>query len=129
MNTNQMFAIMDFIMVGAGIYLLFTWYLLQFKNEIREGVLIQQGMAHKCKDIEGYKRYIGPKLLIFALCALASGGLGLYSDYVRPVNTILYLALTVVFFIVLVLFVRYTKKAQELIDADKAVMAQSANNG
>lgn len=114
MNTNQMFAIMDFIMVGAGIYLLFTWYLLQFKNEIREGVLIQQGMAHKCKDIEGYKRYIGPKLLIFALCALASGGLGLYSDYVRPVNTILYLALTVVFFIVLVLFVRYTKKAQEL---------------
>ena len=85
MNTNQMFAIMDFIMVGAGLYLLFAWYLLQFKNEIREGVLVQTGMAKKCKDLEGYKRYIGPKLLIFALCAIASGAIGLYSDYVKPV--------------------------------------------
>ena len=114
MNTNQMFAIMDFTMVGAGLYLLFAWYLLQFKNEIREGVLVQTGMAKKCKDLEGYKRYIGPKLLIFALCAIASGAIGLYSDYVKPVNSYLYLGLTLVFFVVLVLFVRYTKKAQEM---------------
>ena len=109
-----MFAIMDFIMVGAGCYLLFAWYLLQFKNEIREGVLVQPGMAKKCKDLEGYKRYIAPKLLIFAFCAVASGALGLYSDYVRPVNSILYLSLTGVFFLVLVLFVWFTKKAQEM---------------
>ena len=114
MNTNQMFAIMDFIMVGAGLYLLFAWYLLQFKNEIREGVLVQQGMGKKCKDPEGYKKYIGPKLLIFALCAIGSGALGLYSDYVRPINSILYLCLTGVFFVVLVLFVRYIKKAQDM---------------
>ena len=114
MNTNQMFTIMDFIMLGAGVYLLFSWYLLQFKNEIREGVLVQSGMARKCKDLEGYKRYIAPKLLIFALCAIASGALGLYSDYVRPVNSIFFLGCTVFFFIVLILFVRYTRKAQEM---------------
>ena len=114
MNTNQMFAIMDFIMVGAGLYLLFAWYLLQFKNEIREGVLVQTGMAKKCKDIEGYKKYIAPKLLIFALCAIASGALGLYSDFVHPVISILYVGLTAVFFAVLVLFVRYIKKAQDM---------------
>ena len=114
MNTNQLFAIMDFIMVGAGVYLLFAWYLLQFRNEIREGVLVQQGWAKKCKDIEGYKKYVGPKLLIFALCALASGGIGLYSDYVRPVNSVLYMGLTVFFVVVLVIFVRYIKKAQDM---------------
>ncbi len=114
MDTAQMFGIVDLFMTGAGIYLLFSWYQLQFRNEIREGVLVQQGMAKKCKDIEGYKKYIGPKLLLFALCAIAAGGMGLYSDYVRPINTIFYLSLTVVFFIVLVLFVRYSKKAIEM---------------
>ncbi len=114
MNTNQMFAIVDFFMVGAGCYILYSWYALQFKNQIQEGVLVQKGEASKCKDIEGYKKYIAPKLLVFALCALASGGLGLYSDYVAPVNSYLYLGLTVIFFIVLVVFVRYTKKAMEM---------------
>ena len=114
MDTNQMFGIMDFIMVGAGGYLLYAWYLLKFKNQIKEGVLIQSGSAKRCKDIEGYKKYIAPKLLLFALCALGSGALGLYSDYVKPVNNYLYLGLTAIFFVVLILFVRYIKKAQEM---------------
>ena len=113
MNTNQMFAIMDFIMVGAGIYLLYAWYLLQFKHEIKEGVLVQAGQAKKCKDPEGYRVYIAPKLLAFALCAVASGAIGLYSDYVKPINSIVYLCLTGAFFAVLVLFIVFTKKAQE----------------
>ncbi len=114
MNTNQMFSIMDLFMVVAGLYLMYSWYLLQFKNEIREGVLVQQGEGKRCKDIEGYKKYIGPKLLIFAICAIAAGALGLYSDYVHPVNNFVYLGLTVFFFAVLVLFVRYTKKAEKM---------------
>ncbi len=114
MDTNQMFGIMDFIMVGAGGYLLYAWYLLKFKNQIKEGVLIQSGSAKRCKDIEGYKKYIAPKLLLFALCALGSGALGLYSDYVKPVNNYVYLGFTALFFVVLILFVRYIKKAQEM---------------
>ncbi len=114
MDTSQMFAIMDFIMVGAGAYLMYAWYLLQFKNEIREGVLVQAGNAKRCKDIEGYRKYVAPKLLLFALCALASGGIGLYSDFVRPINSYVYLGFTALFFVVLVIFVRYIKKAQEM---------------
>ncbi len=113
MNVNQMFSIMDFIMVGAGVYLLYAWYLLKFKGEIKEGVLVQSGQAKKCKDPEGYRQYMAPKLLVFALCAIASGGLGLYSDFVKPINSIVYLCFTGVFFAVLVLFVYYTKKATE----------------
>lgn len=114
MDINQMFAFMDFIMVGAGLYLLYAWYLLQFKNEIREGVLVQAGNAKHCKDVEGYKKYMAPKLLIFALCAIGSGAIGLYSDFVRPINSYVYLGVTAFFFIVLVIFVRYLKKAQEM---------------
>ncbi len=114
MNVNQMFSIVDIVMVGAGGYLLFSWYMLMFKNQIREGVLVEQGMAKKCKDIEGYKKYMGPKLLIFAICAAAAGVMGLYSDYVQPINNTVYLGLTAIFFVVLVLFVRYSKKAIQM---------------
>lgn len=113
-NMNQMFALIDFIMVGAGLYLLYAWYLLKFKSVIREGVLVQAGTAKKCKDLEGYRRYMSPKVLIFALCAIASGALGLYSDFVKPINSILYLGFMLLFFVVLILFVRFTKKAQDM---------------
>ena len=31
-NMNQMFAIVDIIMLAAGLYLMYAWYLLHFKN-------------------------------------------------------------------------------------------------
>ncbi len=114
MDTNQMFAFMDILMIGAGLYLLYSWYILMFKGEIREGVLIQSGLGRKCKDIEGYKKYIGPKLLAFTVCAIIAGGIGLYSDYVKPINSYVYLALTGVFFVALIFFIRASKKAQDM---------------
>ena len=80
----------------------------------KDSVLVQAGNAKRCKDIEGYRKYVAPKLLLFALCALASGGIGLYSDFVRPINSYVYLGFTALFFVVLVIFVRYIKKAQEM---------------
>ena len=37
MDTGSMFGIMDIIIVAAGVYILYAWYLLMFKGEIREG--------------------------------------------------------------------------------------------
>ena len=63
--------------------------------------------------MDGYKKAIGRKLFVFALSALAAGGLGLFSDYVRPVNTYVYLGLTAVFLVVLIWFTRSAKKAEK----------------
>ena len=114
MDTNQMFSLMDILMLAAGAYLLYAWYLLMFKNEIKEGVLIQKDSFKKCKDIEGYKKYIGPKLFVLVICALLSGGIGLYSDYVQQVNSTFYLILTVVFFVILIWFATRVKKAESM---------------
>ena len=56
---------------------------------------------------------MGSKLLAFAVTALAAGCVGLYSDYVKPVNTYLYLGLTAIFLIVLIWFTRCAKKAEK----------------
>ena len=58
------------------------------------------------KDIEGYKKAMSWKLLAFAISALLAGGVGLYSDYVKPINTYVYLALTAIFLVILILYAR-----------------------
>lgn len=115
MDTNSMFALMDIIVLGCGAYILYAYYLLMAKNEIKQGVLVPQKTdVKKCRDMEGYKKFIGPKLLLFGISACISGGLGLYQDYVAPVNTYLYFGLFVLFFAVMIWFLVSTKKAEKL---------------
>lgn len=115
MDTNSMFALMDLIVLGCGVYILYAYYLLVVKNEIKQGVLVPQKTdTKKCKDFEGYKKFMAPKVLIFGISACASGGLGLFQDYVAPVNAYLYFGLFVVFFAVMVWFLMSTKKAEKL---------------
>lgn len=113
MTDSSLFSFLDILIAASGFYLLYCWYLLMFKGEVKEGVLLPGKSNGRCRDIEGYRKAIGGKLLGLAITALAAGGLGLYSDYVRPVNTYLYLALTLVFLVVLILFVRAAKKAEK----------------
>ena len=113
MDNNSLFSFMDILIAGCGIYLMYCWYLLQFKGEVKKGVLLPDKSTAHCKDLDGYKKAIGGKLFVFALSALAAGGLGLFSDYVRPVNTYVYLGLTAVFLVVLIWFTRSAKKAEK----------------
>ena len=114
MDTNSIFSLMDFLIIGAGVYIFYSWYLLKFKGVIKEGVLVPQGWATRCKDLEGYRSFISSKLLALGIVALVSGGISLYSDYVQQINTYIYLGVTAVFFVVLIWFVTQTKKAQKL---------------
>ena len=114
MNTNSIFGLMDILHIGAGLYIVYAWYLLKFRGEIKEGVLVPQGWASRCKDLDGYRNFIGNKLLALAVVAFLSGGVCLYSDYVKPVPASIYLGVTALFFIVLIWFITQTKKAQTL---------------
>lgn len=115
MSTNSMFGLMDFIILGCGVYILYAYYLLMAKNEIKQGVLISQKTDPKrCKDFEGYRKFISIKVLIFGIVSIISGGLGLYQDYVAPVNTYFYIGFFVVFFAVMIWFVMAVKKAEKM---------------
>lgn len=114
MDTNQMFSFLDILVLGAGCYLFYAWVRLMRKGELTEGLLTQKGSTKICRDIEGYKKFMGWKLLIFALSAIASGALGMYSDYVSHINGILYMGITVVFLIILIWFTYSMKKAEKM---------------
>ena len=113
MDTNTMFSLMDIIILGCGAYILYAWYMLMYRNEIKEGVLVPAGYGNKCRDLDAYKAVISGKLLIFALTAIGAGAISLYSDYVARIPAAIYLGLTGLFLLVLIWFTVQAKKAQK----------------
>ncbi len=74
---DNMFILMDMLVVGCGVYVLYAFYLMKAKGEVKESLLLSNGakMA-KCKDKNAYMAYISPRLLIFGLATIICGGLG-----------------------------------------------------
>ena len=108
-------SLLDIIVLGAGLYMLYGYYLLVAKNEIKEGLLLPKGMdAKKCKDLEGYKKYMGIRILILGIMAVCSGGLGLYQSYVSRVPAVLFWTFYFLFIAVMVWFVVGSKKAEKM---------------
>ena len=112
MGTGQVFSLVDILIVGSGIYLLYCWYLLVFRDTVKEGILIPPNSMKKCRDMEGYKKFMGIRLMIFALSAVLSGAVGLYSDYVKPMHSMQYLMITGIFFMILIWFTTQIKRGE-----------------
>ena len=81
-------AIYDILMLGLGIYLFYVWFLMNYKNEIKEQVLLSPHYPYKrCKDKEGYKAYIGKRLICVSIACAVSGALGIYNGYTGVLGT------------------------------------------
>lgn len=112
---GNIWSIMDLIFAGAGIYVLYAYVLLKTKGEITTSILMSKDVnIRKCKDIEGYKRFVMPKILVFGIITVFHGVLGLVNSYVVPVPEAVYGVSMAVFFIILIWYATQTKKAIRL---------------
>lgn len=108
---DSMWSIMDVIFVGAGLYMLYAWYLMKTKGEIKTALLMNKDVQlKKCKDLEGYKKFISPKMLIFGIACTLYGAFGLVNTYVMPLPKAVYLGIMAVFLVALVWFAAMSKK-------------------
>jgi len=111
----MMWSLMDIIFLGVGGYLIYAWYLMQTTGEIKKNLLMDEKVElRRCKDLEGYKRFIGPKMLIFGVICLLHGALGLVNTYVVLLPSAVYIANMVIFLIALVWYAMQTKKGLRL---------------
>ncbi len=112
MDNTSIMSFLDIIVVLAGAYVLYSWYLLITKKEIKQGVLIPKDVEPKrCKDIDGFVKYMSPRTLVLGIMALISGGIGIYQDTVKLIHPIAYWSFFVAFLLVLVWFGYGSKKA------------------
>lgn len=108
---NSMWSVLDIIFVGAGVYVLYAWILLKTKGEIKTSILMSKDVElRKCKDLEGYKAYITPRMLVFGISALLYGGAGLVNTYVFTLPGVVYGIIMVLFLVVLIWFAMVTRK-------------------
>ncbi len=107
-------SLMDIIIVAGCIYMLYGYFLLMFKNEIKKGLILSsQSDPSKCKDLEGYKKYVGPRLLIFSICGIVSGCIGIARDNMANFPAAVYWVAYLLFAAAIVWFTISIRKAEK----------------
>ena len=108
---NSIWSVLDVIFVGAGIYVLYAWVMMKTKGEIITSILMSKDVElRKCKDLEGYKAYIAPRMLVFGIGAILYGAAGLVNTYVTPLPGAVYGAVMALFLAVLIWYAIATRK-------------------
>ena len=115
MNTTSMFGIMDLIVIGGGIYVLYQYVIMVTSRHLKPNVLFPKELnLKKCKDVEGFIHYVGLKQLIFGIVALVCGIIGLIQDYTQSFGAAWYMGAIVVFLVVAVWYSMAIKTAIKL---------------
>lgn len=106
-------SIMDVFFAGAGVYMLYALFLMKTTGEIKTALLLSKDIdLKKCKDLEGYKTYMMPKMLISGIGMILYGAAGLVNTYVTPLGVI-YTVIMAAFFVVLIWFAVQGRKAAQ----------------
>lgn len=114
MDTNSMFGFMDIIIMGCGVYGLYSWYLLVKKLEIKKTFLTGSlTQPEDCIDVQGFADFIGTKLLIFSIAMLIFGGVSAINDYVQSLGALIWVVMAL-FFAVLVWYTIQLRKSDQM---------------
>ena len=96
---DSMFSLMDLIILGSGAYVLYCYYLLKFKGEIKEGLLLPKGTNVN-------------KILLYGIAVLICGGFGVLETQTGLLGK-WYLVVIAVFLAVTFWFAMVVKKSGE----------------
>lgn len=112
---NDWWSIVDILFVGIGLYMLYSCILMKTTGEIKTGFLMNRDVdLRKCKDLEGYKAFIFPKLLALAAMTLLYGLMGMINTYVTPIPLAVSLVAMAAFMAILVWFSLQSKKGIQM---------------
>ena len=110
---DSMFSLMDLIILGSGAYVLYCYYLLKFKGEIKEGLLLPKGTnVKKCTDKAAYTKEVENKVLLYGIAVLICGGFGVLETQTGLLGK-WYLVVIAVFLAVTFWFAWVVKKSGE----------------
>ena len=106
-------SIIDALVFGCGIYILYHTFIMKKDGVIPQGVMINKDMIiPKDADVAGFILNMFWKGIIVGVCACISGILGIASTKVVELQ-IFATIFCFVFFAILVVFIVFLKKAQK----------------
>jgi hypothetical protein len=111
MDTSQMFGFMDYIVLGCGVYGVYSWYMLVKKHEIKKAFLLGgDNTPESCTDVAGFADMVGTKLLIASAAMLVFSLLSLYNSYQQDLGAFYWVAM-ILFLGILVWYCVMLRKA------------------
>ena len=115
MNTGSLYALIDAMIAGCGVYVIYLYITMVKTGVIKESMLMPKNLdGKKCKDKEGFIRFIGVKQLIFGIIAIISGIIGLIQDFTGSVGIPVYMTMVVVFLAYIIWYCVQIKKAEKM---------------
>ena len=109
---NSFYILMDMIIIAFGAYVIYQYAVMVKTGKIQQNMLLPKDInVKKCKDPQGFIKYMGMKQLLFGLATLLCGGIGLVQDYTGTANQAAYLLTIGVFVAFTVWYVVAMKKA------------------
>lgn len=110
---NSIFSMVDILVLGCGIYALYSAFVLQ-----REGKIIRTFLVRKdtdldsCKDLQGYANYMSPKLWLLGVIMILNGLVSLLNTYVVEIQTLFWVMMSI-FLITLIWYGMQTRNAMK----------------
>ncbi len=110
---NEIDVLLGLFALGCGLYCFYAFYMLKFKHEINETILLPKGgNAKECKDYKGYCREAQTPLLLLSVVVTLYGGIDLYNTFVGGIDP-LFLMMMLVLLPTLIIYAVMIKKLNE----------------
>lgn len=111
MNTNDLWELMDLLILACGIYALYgAWVLKNEGRIIKTFLVFKDTDVNSCKDLQSYANLMSPKLGTLGAVMVVYGVISMLNAYVVDIHT-LYVAIMIIFVLVLIWYGMEVKKA------------------
>lgn len=96
--------------LGCGLYCLYGYYMVKFKNEINRTILLPKDVdVKKCRDYRGYCKEAQFPLLLLGVMTSLYGAVDLFNTYVGGADQ-LFMVMLVLMVVTLVIYVIQVRK-------------------
>ena len=114
MESGGMFLLLDIIIAAYGAYLIYGAWNLRNKGEIGGAIWSKDLPMRKCKDKEGFSKYMFPRLLISGILVLINGILGILDDRMPNLPLAVSLIPMAIILFVVIWYIVYAGKAKRM---------------
>ncbi|MBR5316721.1 MAG: hypothetical protein IKU39_02375 [Lachnospiraceae bacterium] len=105
--------IFDIVMIGIGIYMVFTAWGMKQKNKISSILLAEEELV-KCQDEVGFVTYIFGKEIVMGVALVSYGAVGLLDKFVFQIGGVLDYVSVVILLMVFFWFYKGLQNARSL---------------
>ncbi len=110
---STFYFVIDFVIIGCGVYIIGQYMTMVRKHEVGQSMLPKNVPASRCKDIDGYIKKVGPRMIGCGVALVLCGFLDLMQDILMIENLVFSIAVMVVFLVVIFWYGFGLRKAVE----------------